>query len=70
MNAYLINPDIVTSYGEWGCHGCQDGRRDLLPETADREARRHLQSTGHDVFLVRGTAQALHAIKTEPEVPA
>lgn len=68
MSGYLWSADVVTPYGEWGCHRCSQGRRDVLPETADRDASEHLQNTGHDVFVVRGVAQAFHAVSAE--VPA
>ena len=59
-----IIPGEVEPYGEWGCHSCSPslaGARDLLPASAERKAREHLQTTGHDVFVVSGTAQALRA---------
>ena len=70
MNDVLISPGPAEEYGEWGCHHCLPGiagERDLGHESAERGAREHIEATGHSVFIVKGTAQGLFPMHTEPE---
>lgn len=60
----LFTTGPIEEYGEWGCHVCLSsfaGERDLSHASAYQGARKHLEATGHDVFIVQGTARALHA---------
>lgn len=68
---HLTSPSGRAPYGEWSCLTClpwEAGARNLPPAAAQQQAREHLEQSGHDVSVVTGTSEILHALRTE--VPA
>lgn len=56
--------------GSWHCQGCSSGSGEVIlsPDDFDHlrdDAVRHLQATGHQVTLLRGSREDLTPMRTE-----